>query len=133
MKFFLIILLLTKIMILESLSIRGIQFIDNKTDYFNKKMSLEIETRICIEICSECFDYDESGIKVIVINTVKVSFLARDQARVNFYFLTFHYDHLAYDRNLHRHGTLTVTLRERNFHCGNLGEKNRVNQKFNTW
>ncbi len=87
MKFFLIILLLTKIMILESLSIRGIQFIDNKTDYFNKKMSLEIETRICIEICSECFDYDESGIKVIVINTVKVSFLARDQARVNFFFV----------------------------------------------
>ena len=55
-----IIFLLSQIMISKSLS-SSLHFINDKSDVYAKKMSVSDETRICIDICSKCFDYNEYG------------------------------------------------------------------------
>jgi len=39
----------------------NLHFIEDKSNIYAKKMSVSDETRICIDICSKCFDYNESG------------------------------------------------------------------------
>jgi hypothetical protein len=55
-----IIFLLSHIMISKSLS-SNLHFISDKSDIYVKKMSVSDEIVICIDICSKCFDYNESG------------------------------------------------------------------------
>jgi hypothetical protein len=60
-----IILLLSQIIISKSLP-SNLHFIDDKSNAYAKKISVSDEIRICIDICSKCFDYNESGQAIIV-------------------------------------------------------------------
>jgi hypothetical protein len=52
-------------MISKSLS-SSLHFIDDKSDVYGKKISVSGEIVICIDICSKCFDYNESGLAIRV-------------------------------------------------------------------
>ena len=60
-----IVIFLSQIIISKSLP-SNLHFIGDKSNAYAKKISVSDEIRICIDICSKCFDYNESGQAIIV-------------------------------------------------------------------